>query len=411
MQKTPSPTSRADAEAWDAQDPFADKRRLFQLPLGVIYLDGNSLGPATTSALERLRRVSEGEWASGLIRSWNDADWINLPQKIGGRIAALIGAEHNEVVICDSVSINLFKLITALAEQVDNGGRIVVEEDEFPTDQYIAQSAARLLSAAFVRAPSSGGPDDVARHGGVLVKSIVNYKTATIADMAHTEACAARGGGGVVWDLSHGTGVIAINLKAHGAKAATGCTYKFLNGGPGAPAFLFASEAIADRLQNPLPGWMGHNAPFAFSGDYAPKPATARFLSGTPPVLSLAALDAALDVFDGIDINDLEVKARRLGDLCLSRAEAIGLSSPSPEIGARRGGHVSLTHPEGYAIIQALIAEGVIGDFRAPDMMRFGFSPLFVRFLDVWDAMDALSEILATRRWDQDAFKHRSQVT
>ena len=411
MQNTPLPTSRSAAAALDRDDPLAPARAQFVLPDGLIYLDGNSLGLAPKAALAALDRAGAREWAHGLIRSWNDADWINLPMTTGARIARLVGAAPDEVVVCDSVSVNLFKLTMAMLGAVGNGVAVIVEEDEFPTDQYIAQKAAAIADVDFNRVGPGEGPQRVGDMGGVLVKSVVNYKTAAVADMAGAESEAARSGGGIVWDLSHATGVLAIDLRDVGATAATGCTYKFLNAGPGAPAFVYAANAIADRLKTPLPGWMGHAAPFEFSPDYAPKPGATRFAAGTPPILSLSALAGALDVFDGASIPELERKAALLGDICIARAAAMGLRTISPAIGVRRGGHVSLLHEEGYAVVQALAAEGVIGDFRTPNIMRFGFSPLFVRYQDIWDAMDKLEAVLSDKRWDRDEYKRRAQVT
>ena len=261
------------------------------------------------------------------------------------------------------------------------------------------------------RIAGGAGRKALADRGAVLIRSVVNYRTARAVDITAYEAAARDSGGVVVWDLSHATGVLDLDLGACGARLAAGCTYKFLNGGPGAPAFIYARGDIAEQMRSPLSGWMGHAAPFAFDVDYAPKPGAARFAAGTPSILSLAALSGALNAFEGVDRRALAAKARALGDLCLSLAGKLGLTSISPEKGSERGGHISLLHQEGYAVVQALIARGIIADFRAPDAMRFGFSPLFVRYVDVWDAMTVLGDVLKTRAWDQPSFLRRAAVT
>lgn len=404
------PTSRRESLALDQADPLGAKRAAFALPDGVNYLDGHSLGPATHEALAAVETAARNEWASGLIRSWNQAGWIDLPKTVAAKLARLIGAAPSDVIVTDSVSINLYKLAAA-ALPLAKSQTLIVEADEFPTDQYIAQGLSGLSGAGFVRVESGQGAQRLAQTGGILIKSVVNYRTATIADIAAHEAAAKASGGLVVWDLSHATGCVSLDLRGVGARLATGCTYKYLNGGPGAPAFIYADNETARQLSNPLSGWFGHADPFAFEGDYRPIDGVARFAAGTPGVLSLRALDAALDVFDCVSSEALAAKARALGDLCLSRTHALGLPAISPDIGEVRGGHVSVLHADGYAIVQALIAQGIIPDFRAPDAIRFGFSPLYIGFADVWDAMDTLAGILETRSWDRSEFKTRAAVT
>ncbi len=403
-------TSRAEAEALDRADPLVGARNAFVLADGLIYLDGHSLGPATRAALARVGEAAQRDWAEGLIRSWNDAGWIDLPLRVGARLAKLIGAEPDEVIVCDSVSVNLFKLAAA-ALPLARRRILLVEEDEFPTDSYVMQGLGDLVGVRCERIASGRGREALVEQGGVLIRSVVNYRTARCVDIAAYEQAARTGGGVIVWDLSHATGVLDLALGASGARLAAGCTYKFLNGGPGAPAFIHARRDIAEKMRSPLSGWMGHAAPFAFDVDYAPKPGAARFAAGTPAILSLAALAGALDAFEGVDLTALAAKARALGDLCLALGAQLGLHSISPERGSERGGHVSLLHPDGYAVVQALNARGVIADFRAPDAMRFGFSPLYVRHVDVWDAMTALGEVLKTRAWDNPAFLRRAAVT
>ena len=406
---THPPTTRDAARQLDEQDPLADAGGRFELPQGLIYLDGHSLGPASQPALAAAEKTAREEWANGLIRSWNEADWINLPKTVGAKLARLIGADADDVVVCDSVSINLFKLAAAALECVETK-RLLVEADEFPTDQYMAQGLSAQTGARFVRL-GSGEAESALKGGGVLLKSVVNYRTAVIEDIARLEAIAAAHDSLIVWDLSHATGCVALDLMRDGARLATGCTYKYLNGGPGAPAFIYARRDLANQLRNPLPGWFGHADPFAFDGDYRPVDGAARFSAGTPSVLSLRALDGALDMFEGISIEQLALKARALGDLCTWWGERLGLESISPGIGVPRGGHVSLLHEEGYAIVQALIEQNIIPDFRAPDAMRFGFSPLYVTFTQVWDAMETLRDILQSRAWDQPKFKVKATVT
>ena len=403
------PTSRAAAIALDQDDPLAAAAADFLLPDGLIYLDGHSLGPSSRQALEAVERTARQEWTEGLIRSWNDADWINLPKTVGAKLARLIGAPEEDVIVCDSVSINLYKLAVAALEHAPVK-RVIVEADEFPTDQYMAQGLSAQTGAEFVRIGPGEGRAALER-GGVLLKSVVNYRTAAVEDLAALEHIAARHGSLIIWDLSHATGCVDLDMQRDGVRLATGCSYKYLNGGPGAPAFIYADRGLADTLRNPLPGWFGHADPFAFSEDYVPVSGAPRFAAGTPGILSLRALDGALNLFEGVSVEALSAKARALGDLCLWWGERIGLTAISPGIGERRGGHVSLLHEQGYAIVQALIARNIIPDFRAPDAMRFGFSPLYVGFAEVWDAMEALQDVLATGAWDQPQFKTKATVT
>lgn len=410
MTKTLSPASRDACKALDERDPLRGMRERFALPAGVIYLDGHSLGPATHCALARVTRAASQEWAEGLIRSWNAAGWIDLPQSVGAKIARLIGAPPQDVLVTDNVSVNLFKL-AASALPVARTPAVIVERSEFPTDQYIVEGLADLVGVTSYNMIENEGLKALRETGGVLVRSIVNYRSGEIVDVAAYEAAARTSGGVIVWDLSHSTGVLNLKLQADGALLAAGCTYKFVNGGPGAPAFIYANRDLADRMQSPIAGWFGHADAFAFATDYAPKPGVARFAAGTPAVLSLSALDAALDAFDDVDMSEANAKARTLGDLIIARADAMGLETLSPRDGAQRGGHVSLRHQHGYPIVQALIARGIIPDFRAPDAMRFGVAPLYTRYVDVWDAMDQLADILKTRAWDHPEFHARAKVT
>lgn len=398
-------TTLAQARARDAADPLRGFAAEFDLPPGVIYLDGNSLGPPTRRALAALQKAAERDWGVGLIRSWNAAAWIDLPNRAGAKIAALIGADGDEVIVCDSVSVNLFKLAAALIAGRP-GKSLVVETAEFPTDQYVLEGVARITGAPLVRLGEGEPPPADA---GVVVKSLVHYRSAEICDMAAAECAARECGGAIIWDLSHAAGLVAVDLGSAGARYAVGCGYKYLNGGPGAPGFVYAARDAANALAQPVSGWMGAAAPFEFASAYRPADGVSRFAAGTPPILSLVALDAALDIFDGADLRLLEQKSRALGDLFLERTKDPALPPlPAP---ARRGGHVCLRSPHGHQIMQALIARGVIGDFRAPDLLRFGFSPLFLSFEDVWRAAEILEDVLTTEEWRKPEFARRSKVT
>ncbi len=404
------PASREEAEAIDAHDILGHAREAFDLPEGLTYLDGHSLGPATHNGLDAVEQAARQEWRNGLIRSWNEAGWFELAYETGSKIARLIGARPEEVIVADSVSANLFKLGHA-ARGLATSPDLIVEADDFPTDQYMIEALASLSGSTFHRAPPGQGLACMEETGGILIKSVVNYRTAAIADIADAEARARACGGVIIWDLSHATGIVAVNLTAARARLATGCTYKYLNGGPGAPAFVYAAHDIIDRLDSPLPGWMGHAKPFDFAPVYKPAPNIRRFAAGTPPILSLAALSGALEVFEAINIELIHAKTGALGDFILKRTDAMALETISPRRANERGGHVSVRHENGYEVVQALIADNIIADFRAPDTIRFGVSPLYLTFTDIWDAMDILEDILATARWDKPSFRQRAAVT
>lgn len=403
------PESREEAVARDRADPLARARSKFKLPDGVTYLVGHSLGPAPHTAIKAVNHVASEEWATGMVRSWNTAGWIDLTSRVGSKIAPLIGAQRDEVVVCDSVSVNIFKLAASALDCVSEQ-RIIVEDDEFPTDQYVAEGLADLADVTFDKIPA-GTAIDALSGGGVLIKSAVNYRTSEIVDIEAFERAASVHGALIVWDLSHATGIVDLDLPASKAMLAVGCTYKYLNGGPGAPAFLYVARGLIDQLKTPLPGWLGHAAPFAFSNTYEPAPGAERFVVGTPGILSLSALSASLSLFDGVSVANLHAKAQALGDLCLSRATEIGLPSQSPPIGVKRGGHVSLKHEAGCAISQALAARGRLIDFRTPDTIRFGFSPLFLSYAEVWDTMDDLEEIIRDRVWEEAQYQVSAKVT
>jgi kynureninase len=410
-------TTRQTCLELDAADPLAFARARFSLPDGVIYLDGNSLGALPKSAVERVRAAVEREWGEDLIASWNRHDWIGLPQRVGSRIARLVGAEAREVVAADSVSANLFKLAAAAVRaQTPERSTVVIERGDFPTDLYILQGLTALAPDIELRAVEPGGlAGALDATTAVVLLSHVHYRSGAVRDMAATNALIHDAGALSLWDLSHSCGVLDVALNRDGADLAAGCGYKYLNGGPGAPAFVFVAERHQAALQNPLSGWMGHARPFDFVEDYAPAPGIARWLCGTPPVLSMTALDAALDAFDGVEMAAVRAKAGALGDLFIERVEARcgqqGLSLLSPRSAAERGGQVSFACGNGWAVMQNLIARGVVGDFRRPDVIRFGFAPLYVRYADVWDAVEILADILASESWRQERYQATAAVT
>ncbi|MCQ8184314.1 aminotransferase class V-fold PLP-dependent enzyme [Parvularcula maris] len=400
-------TSLDLARHYDAEDPLGGRRALFEIPEGVTYLVGHSLGPLTRSAAARADRALRQEWGEGMVRSWNSAGWIDLAGEVGDAIAPLIGAAPGEVVVCDSVSVNLFKLAGA-ALPLARKRLVMVDDHEFPTDQYIAEGLAELAGGEVRRLPAG---EEGYGEGGVLIRSVVSYRSGEIVDVAAAERRAREAGTVIVWDLSHAAGAVPLNLSADGARLAAGCTYKYLNGGPGAPAYVYAAEAFAEKLSSPLPGWLGHAAPFAFDSGYTPAAGVQRFVAGTPPILSLSALAGALEAFEGVSPSALHGKAGVLGDIVLQRAEGMGLAASSPKDRSKRGGHVSLSHEHGYAVVQALAEEGVLSDFRTPDTIRFGLSPLFLSAEEVWGVMDRLEDILRTKRYEEARFQVRSKVT
>jgi kynureninase len=409
-------TSRQDCLDRDAADPLGAARSRFSLPTGVIYLDGNSLGALPTAAARAVREAVERQWGDDLITGWNKHDWIGLPQKAGSKIARLVGAEPDEVVAADSVSVNLFKLAAAAVGAQASRRVVLTEGGDFPTDLYILQGLAGVMPEVELRVVAPGGAEAALDDKVALVLlSHVHYRSGAVRDMASLNAAIRAAGALNLWDLSHSAGLLDVDLKQDGADLATGCGYKFLNGGPGAPAWLFVAKRHQRALRNPLSGWMGHVRPFDFDDDYAPAAGIDRWLCGTPPILSLTALDASLDAFDGVDMTAARAKAGALGDLFIERIGARcagkGLTLASPREAARRGGQVSFSHPHGWAVMQNLIARGVVGDFRSPDLIRFGFAPLYMRYVDVWDAVETLAEILDSESWRDKRYQTVAAVT
>lgn len=415
-----------EARRRDAADPLAGLRDRFTLPDGVIYLDGNSLGALPAATPARLAEVVRGEWGEGLIRSWNAADWIGLPQRVGAKIAPLIGAQPHEVIAADSTSVNLFKLIAAALQMQRRDGEtrkvILSEPGNFPTDLYMIDGLERQGLATRRLAPREALAEALAHAAGgdvaLLLLTHVHYKTGALHDMAALTHAAHEAGALVLWDLSHSAGALPVDLNGcvpggDGADFAVGCGYKYLNGGPGAPAFAFVAERHHDALRQPLTGWMGHAAPFAFSDDYAPAPGVDRLLCGTPPILGLAALEVGVDIIAQAGVEALYAKSRQLSEFfrqCLREA-GVELALVSPADAGQRGSQLSFRHPEAYALCQALIARGVIGDFRDPDILRLGFAPAYLRFADMAAAARHLAAVLDSGEWQREEYRARSAVT
>ncbi|GAB7005090.1 kynureninase [Nocardioides sp. AN3] len=425
-------TTRDEAARLDEHDPLAPLRDLFDVPEGVIYLDGNSLGALPRATAGRVQEVIAHEWGVDLIGSWNSAGWIDLPRRVGDKIGSLVGAGPGELVVADSTSVNVYKVLKAaiaLAAADSPGRRVIVSErTNFPTDLYVAQSVAREHDCELVLIEPGEEPVErldalPAATVAVLMLTHVNYRTGRMWDMAGVTAQAHERGIITVWDLCHSAGAVPVDLTGSGADFAIGCGYKFLNGGPGAPAYVWVSPRHADRFAQPLSGWMGHAAPFAFTTAYEPAPGIARYVSGTPAVIGTAALECGVETVLAAEpyggMAALRQKSlaltRLFADLTEERIPGFGIESPRDD--DQRGSQVCLTRPEGaYAIVQALIARGVVGDFRAgqdglPDILRFGVTPLYTRFVDVWDAVEHLHQVMETEEWRDARFSQRLAVT
>jgi kynureninase len=415
-------TTREQALALDAQDPLRALREQFSLPAGVLYLDGNSLGVLPKATPARVQQVVQEEWGTGLIRSWNSAGWITLPQRVGDKIARLVGAGSGELVVADSTSVNLFKVLSAAltitAADAPQRKTIVSERSNFPTDLYIAEALCRERGFELVLAEPEELPALLDARTAVLMLTHVNYRTGRMHDMAALTAAAHAAGALTVWDLAHSAGAVPVDLQAANADFAIGCGYKYLNGGPGAPAFVWAHPRHASRFWQPLAGWMGHAAPFEFTPGYRPAEGISRYLCGTPALLSLAALECGVDTVLAAaphgGMGALRAKSLALTRLFAEKvqAECPALRLVSPTDDAQRGSQVCFAHDEmAYAVVQALIGRGVIGDFRAPDVLRFGFTPLYLRHVDAWDAAEHLRQVLHTGEWREPRFQQRHAVT
>ena len=406
------------AQALDAQDPLAHKRQEFALPPDVIYLDGNSLGALPKTVAPRMQQAISQEWGVGLIRSWNDADWYPAPQRVGGQIAALIGAKPNEVITCDSTTVNLFKVLCAAALAQPERNTFICEEGNFPTDAYITESTAALYGKRIVLANQDTIEQVIAQVGNDLCAvalTQVHYKTGRMLDMARITQLVQARGGRMIWDLAHSAGALAVQLNATNVDYAVGCGYKYLNGGPGAPAFVYVREDLQASLEQPLKGWHGHAAPFGFEQGYRPHATLDRLLVGTASQLSLIALEAALQVYADVSMQAVRNKSISLTSLFIEMFDAhiapMGFELASPRAAAERGSQVSFTHENGYAIMQALIERGVIGDFRAPNILRFGFAPLYVSHADGVHAIRILREVMDTGVWKDAKYQSKKAVT
>ncbi|GGX46148.1 kynureninase [Saccharospirillum salsuginis] len=415
------PLNRDDLLELDRQDPLADHRDAFDIPEGVIYFDGNSLGALPKAAKGRVREVVEQQWGQGLIRSWNEADWINLPQRLGAKIAPLIGAQPHEVISADSTSVNLFKLAAAalrIQQQTSRERRVILSEPgNFPTDLYMLQGLCDFAAGEpeLVTEPADSLIDRIDESTALVVLTHVHYKSGRLHDMTAITRRAHECGALVLWDLSHSTGAVPVELNDVGADFAIGCGYKYLNGGPGAPAFMFVAERHLSTLQQPLSGWFGHESPFDMRDDYAPAPDIRRVLTGTTSVVAASLFEVGLDRFRDVDMFALRKKSMSLTEhfiqLVEERCPNAGFELVSPREPQQRGSQVSFAHPEGYAIVQALIDRGVIGDYRSPDILRFGFAPLYVQYVDLWGAVEHLADIMCNRLWENPQYRHRRQVT
>ena len=415
-----------DCRGMDARDPLAPLRDQFELPPGVIYLDGNSLGAMPKASLARAREVITQEWGTGLIRSWNTAGWFELPRRLGNKLGRLIGASDGEVVVTDTTSINLFKVLAAALRQqqrVAPERRVIVSErNNFPTDLYMTQGLIELLHSfggAHYELRLIDGPQDIdaalTDDVALLLLTHVNYQTGYMYDMVDVTARAHARGAVTIWDLCHSAGAVPVDLNGADADYAVGCTYKYLNGGPGSPAFLWVNARHQETFAQPLSGWWGHARPFAMEPQYAPHAGIQRYLCGTQPITSLAMVESGLDTFAATDMQALRAKSLQLTtlfmDLVAQECAGFPLTLNTPVDTRCRGSQVSYEHPQGFAVVQALIARGVIPDYREPRIMRFGFTPLYIGFEDVWSAVAVLKDILHSKSWDQPQFHQRGAVT
>ncbi len=407
-----------EAQCLDANDPLANRRDHFLLPAEQIYLNGNSLGPLPVAAQQQARVLVEQQWGEDLISSWNKHGWIDMPVACGEKLAPLLGAAPGQVVCCDSVSINLFKLLTAALTLNETRSVVLSTSDNFPTDLYMVQGLQELLGEqrCQLRTVATGELSaSLDSSVAVLMLTQVDFRSGAMLDIRKLTAKAHEVGALVLWDLSHSAGVVPLQLDSWDVDFAVGCGYKYLNGGPGAPAFLYVNARLQADIRQPLCGWMGHKAPFDFTSEYEQAGGIARFLTGTPPILSMGVLSAALDVFAGIDAQQLRDKSLALANTFLASVDAIdelkSLQLISPRDPEQRGGQLAYAHDEAYAICQALAAQGVQTDFRSPNLLRFGFSPLFLSHVDVVTAVQKLQEVITQQRYVEPQFRQRKKVT
>ncbi|MDA1075727.1 MAG: kynureninase [Proteobacteria bacterium] len=407
-----------DVRELDRRDPLRLKRADFALPPGTIYLDGNSLGALPANVATRLVEVAQTQWGGDLITSWNKHNWIDMPVQIGEKIAPLIGAAPGQVVVCDTISVNLFKLLTFALALQPGRTTILSQADNFPTDLYIAQGLEQTLTSSrckLVSVAESDLTDGLTDEVAVLLLTHVNFRSGAFHDMQKLTDLAHRKGVLVLWDLAHSAGAMPIHLDACHVDFAVGCGYKYLNGGPGAPAFVYVATRHQNAAVQPLTGWMGHADPFAFDSAYLPAPGILKFLCGTPSVLAMCALDEALNVFNAVDLQQVRKKSEALGDLCrtlfATRVDLAEFQLVSPIEAHNRASQIAYTHPHAYQICQALITENTITDFRAPDILRIGFTPLYTRYEDVWMFVEQITRIVSTRVYLDPKYSIRAKVT
>ena len=401
----------AQLAARDAADPLAHARARFRIPDGLVYLDGNSLGPLPAALPDRLAQTVQGEWGEGLIRSWNDAGWIDLPVQLGAAIAPIVGAEPESVVACDSVSLNLFKLASAALALRPGRRTILMEADDFPTDAYVMQGLATLAGVTLKRVARADLLAALDEDVALLLLTHAHYVTGNVHDMAAMNAAAHAAGALTLWDLSHAAGALVVRLDDDGADFAVGCGYKYLNGGPGAPAFAYLARRHWETAAPALTGWMGHARPFDFAADHAPAAGARRLLTGTPPILAMRALEAGIATFAGIDMAQAEAKSRALVQLFAKSAATLMGVTVNPLPAGRHGAQCIIRHPQARRVMNALIARGVVGDMRPPDAMRFGFPALTTRFADIGLALAALAAVLVSGEWREDRFAPKGVVS
>lgn len=408
--------TRAQLEQWDQEDPLRSARDLFHLPDDLVYLDGNSLGALPRATTGRVSAIVDEEWGRGLIGSWNDAGWIDLAARVANKVARIIGAAPNTVSVADSTTVNLFKLLGAALALRSDRREILSEDGNFPTDLYVAGGLADLLGRGHVvrTLPREDIAAAIGPQTAVAMLTHVNFRTGAMHDMSAITRAAHEAGAIMLWDLAHSAGAMPLDLAGSGAELAVGCGYKFLNGGPGAPSFLYIRPDLLDRVRLPIRGWLGHASPFAFEPGYRPAPGIAQATVGTPPILSLGALEAGVDTVLHADLRDVRAKSERMGTVFAALVEQacpaeFVLASPTDP--ASRGSQISFCHPDAYPIMQALIARRVVGDFRAPDILRFGLTPLYLRYADLWKAAETLRQIMASGAWRAASLAERRAVT
>ncbi len=391
------------------------KRDQFYLPNGIIYLDGNSLGPVPKAAAARVQQAVTDEWGEQLITAWNKAGWFHQPRDLGNRLAPIIGAQNGSVVIGDTLSIKVYQALAAGLNLRPERTVILTDSGNFPTDLYMAEGLIKVIDRDIELKVVL--PEEVGKHldetVAVMMLTQVDYRTGRLHDMAELTKKAHEVGAVALWDLAHSAGALPVDLEACHPEFAVGCTYKYLNAGPGAPAFIYTRPDLADKAEPALSGWMGHNKPFSFERTYTPSPSVERMRVGTPPVLQMAALSAALDIWEDVSLHDIRAKSIELSELFIAEVEkrCPEFLLISPRDSALRGSQVSFAFEHGYPVIQALIADGVIGDFREPNVMRFGFTPLYIEREDVLNAVCILEKIMREKSWQQEQFSKRSEVT